>query len=187
MPPISPLFQIFLIALVVVAAIFDFRFRRIPNWLTVWGILAGFLMNIAVGGFAGLKTACLGLLLATSIYFPLYWLRAIGAGDVKLMAAIGSIVGAPTWLGICLVSALVGGVLALVVVFRGGRMRQTLFNIQLITSELAHFRAPNETYPEIDVRNKQAVRLPHGVSIALGTIAFLLLAHFAPDLPIVTL
>src|SRR5689334_24046469 len=111
MPSIPFGIQILVVALVLTAGVYDFRFRRIPNWLTLSGVLAGFSGNVLLFHMSGLTTATTGLALAMAIYLPLYLLRAMGAGDVKLMAAIGSIVGPYAWLGICLASAIVGGIM----------------------------------------------------------------------------
>lgn len=89
-----------LIALVLVAAAYDLRFRRIPNWLNLSGVIAGFGVNTFLSGGHGLRNASLGLLCALLVYVPLYLIRGMGAGDVKLMAAVGAIAGPGHWLGI---------------------------------------------------------------------------------------
>ena len=121
-----------LFALVLIAAIYDFRFRRIPNWLTVSGVVAGFLMNLGVLRSAGLGIAAAGLGLALLIYLPLYLLRGMGAGDVKLMAAIGAIVGPGNWLVIFIATALIGGVLAVCLSAIKGRLYEVLFNVSFM-------------------------------------------------------
>jgi len=85
--------QILLGILVAIAAIFDIRYRRIPNWLVLAGINAGFVWNSSVSGWSGLGRAAEGLGLGFALYFPLYLIRARGAGDVKLLAAVGAIAG----------------------------------------------------------------------------------------------
>src|SRR5690242_11677682 len=86
--------ELVLIALVLGAAIYDVRYRRIPNWLTVMGVAVGLLLNsFLYPGWPGLRLGLLGLAVAFGVYFVLYALRAMGAGDVKLMAAIGAMVG----------------------------------------------------------------------------------------------
>src|SRR2546425_3492211 len=85
--------QVLLVLIVGTAAIYDLRFRRIPNWLVLLGLVFGLGMNTYLFHWEGLRRAGLGLGLAFLVYFPLHLLRAMGAGDVKLMAAVGSIVG----------------------------------------------------------------------------------------------
>src|SRR3954466_2040420 len=85
--------QILLGILVLVAAGYDIRYRRIPNWLVLAGIVTGFAWNVFSSGWSGLGHAAAGFGLGLALYFPLYLLRARGAGDVKLLAAVGAIVG----------------------------------------------------------------------------------------------
>jgi prepilin peptidase CpaA len=173
MPSLMPLPKILVLALVLVAGVCDFRSRRIPNWLTVTAALLGFAANAVTTQLAGLGIAALGLGLAMSVYLPLYLLRAMGAGDVKLMAAVGAIVGPSNWLCIFIAAALVGGVIAVCLAVTKKRLYQTVFNVQIILTELLHCRAPFRTVPALDVRHEGSLRIPHGVSIALGAFVFL--------------
>ena len=172
-PPI--IVQILLALIVVTAAMFDFRYRRVPNWLTLSGVLLGIGLNAFLFETPGLWASLRGLGLAFLIYFPLYLLRGMGAGDVKLMAAVGAIVGPANWLGILVLTSLMGGVAALVLVTAKGRFRKTLENIWLILMSVRTGRAPYEN-PQLDVRTNQGIRLPHAVVIAFGTFGFLIAA-----------
>jgi prepilin peptidase CpaA len=165
--------QILLVVVVGTAGVYDLRFRRIPNWLVLAGLVLGFCVNTVLFGWAGLRLAGLGFGLALLIYMPLHLLRAMGAGDVKLMAAVGSLVGPGNWLMLFVITAVVGGVVALVVLLFAGRVRKTFWNLGWILNEVAHFRAPYQSSEELDVRSPRAMRLPHGAVIALGTIVFL--------------
>jgi prepilin peptidase CpaA len=173
MNALAPAIKIVLVLLVITAAIFDIRFRRIPNWLVLVGLVLGFTVNIVLFGLAGLKTAALGMLLGFGVYLLLHLLHAMGAGDVKLMAAVGSMVGPGPWFGIFLLTAMIGGVFALILLVVKGRLRQGLWNVGYIFTELSHFRAPYMTREELDVKSSKALRLPHGVTIAVGTLAYL--------------
>lgn len=155
------------------AALFDLWRRRIPNWLVVSGAAAGFAVNSWLGGLAGARTAAAGFAVALAVYIPLFAIRAMGAGDVKLMAAVGAFTGPINWLILFLLTALAGGILALALVIWKGRLGETLRNVGTILGELARLRAPYEKKRELDVRDPRAVTLPHGVVIAVGTILFL--------------
>ena len=122
------------IALVLTAAVYDVRYRRIPNWLTLVGVLAGVALNGFLDqGRPGLfVSSLLGLAIAFGLYFVLYALRAMGAGDVKLMAAVGAIVGWPDWFGVFIVTAIIGGIMALILVAARGRVRKTFGNVAFI-------------------------------------------------------
>ena len=137
------------------------------------GIVSGFALNILNGGFSGFRTVGLGFLLAFAIYVMLFAVRAMGAGDVKLMAAVGSLVGPRNWLLIFLTTALVGGLLALILVIAKKRLRRTLWNVGFILREMMSLRPPYMTREEVDVTHPRAVTLPHGIAIAAGTLLFL--------------
>ncbi len=167
--------QIALAFLVLAAGFTDVRSRRIPNWLTLSGLVLGFGLRILFSGTAGAAQSGKGFGLALLIYLPLYLLRGMGAGDVKLMAAVGSLAGPENWLYIFLATAITGGFLSLVVIARKRRLRQTLINVSVLSTELIHLRAPAAALPALDVKSSTAMRLPHAVSIATGSLLFLTL------------
>lgn len=166
-----------MLALVLVAAIYDVRYRRIPNWLNVSGVLLGIALNTFLyQGLPGLVFSLKGLILAFGIYVVLYALHAMGAGDVKLMAAIGAIVGWENWFGIFIVTAVVGGIMSLILVASRGRLRKTMFNVGFILSEMKSGRPAYLSNEELDVKSDKATRLPHGATIAVGALFFLALS-----------
>ena len=75
------------------AAALDWRSRKIPNWLTVSGILAGIILRTTLGGWPSAKSSLEGAGLALGLLLPLVLLRALGAGDWKLMGAVGAFMG----------------------------------------------------------------------------------------------
>ena len=179
LPP--PAIRIFLEVLVIIAAIWDIRTRRIPNWLTLSGVVLGVALNTFLFEINGLWFSLEGLGVAFAVYFVLYLLRAMGAGDVKLMAAVGAAAGAGNWLGILVLTSVAGAVAGLLLVAFKGRFRKTLSNLGLIISSLGRGRAPYKQTPELDVSSDKAMRLPHGALIALGTLGFLAAAlRWAP-------
>jgi prepilin peptidase CpaA len=168
--------EMVLLVIMLAAAVFDVRYRRIPNWLTVGGVVLGVALNTVIGPpEAGLGFSLAGLGVAFGIYLALYALRAMGAGDVKLMAAIGALVGWERWFGIFFVTALIGGVMALILLLARRRLKQTLFNVGFILSEMKSLRPAYLAKEELDVRNKKAVGLPHGAVIAVSTVFYLAL------------
>jgi prepilin peptidase CpaA len=176
--------EIVLLALVIAAAIYDVRYRRIPNWLTLSGILLGLLLNAWLVDegrpWLGLIFSLKGLGLGFGFYFFLYMLHAMGAGDVKLMAAVGALVGAENWFGIFILTAILGGITGGILVLVRKRVKHTLFNMSFIVSELKSGRSAHLGKEELDVKSSKALRQPHGAIIALGTIVFLgLAAHYA--------
>ena len=179
LPP--PGVEAVLIALVLGAAVYDVRYRRIPNWLSLAGVLAGLALNAFLDqGRAGMFVSSLkGLAIGFGVYFVLYALRAMGAGDVKLMAAVGAVVGWPNWFGIFIITAIIGGIMALILVAARGRVRKTFGNVAFILSEMKGGRPAYVRKEELDVKNPKALGLPHGAVIAVGTFFFLAIAaHF---------
>ncbi|HLK63059.1 MAG TPA: A24 family peptidase [Bryobacteraceae bacterium] len=177
-PP--PGVQAILLTLVLGAAVYDVRYRRIPNWLTVGGVLIGLALNTFMyQGWPGLRMSLAGFGVGFGVYVALYALRAMGAGDVKLMAAVGSMVGWEDWFGIFLITAVIGGAMALMLVVAKKRLAKTIFNVGVILSEMKAGRPAYMAKEELDVKNPKALGLPHGAVIAVGTLFFLAAsAHF---------
>ena len=176
--------EIVLLAVLLVAAVYDVRYRRIPNWTTVTGVVLGLALNAflrspadAWFSFAGLLFALRGLGLAFGVYFVLYLIRAMGAGDVKLMAAVGALVGWQDWLGIFFVTAILGGVMGTILIVSRGRIAKTLSNIGFILGEMKAGRPAHVKREELDARNPKAFGLAHGAVIAVATVFFLALAN----------
>jgi prepilin peptidase CpaA len=152
-----------LLALTTVAAYFDIRTRKIPNWLSLAGITTGVALNAT--SQQGLKQTTLGILVGFALYFPLWLLGARGAGDVKLLAAAGSLIGPYNTLLLAILAAVTGGVLALALVLYRGALLQTTLNIGHILNSLIHLRRPGHT-----LLSPSAIRLPHALVIMLAAV-----------------
>ena len=166
--------KIALMGLTGIAAITDLYSRWIPNALVVVGFAAGVALNIWLNGWSGLAQSMLGFGLALLIYVPLFILRAMGGGDVKLMAAVGSILGPRDWFIVFIYASVAGGVIALAMLLARNALGQTFYNMMHIVKELAHFRAPYKSRDTLDIASQQALTMPHGVAIAIGAALFLL-------------
>ena len=165
--------QALLLMVVLVAAFYDLRYRRIPNWLVRAGLLLGLAVNAFLFEWQGLARTTEGLGLALLIYFPLYLLRGMGAGDVKLMASVGAIVGWAAWLGIFFLTAIVGGIAAVALLANRRQLRRGFSNAGYLVVQLLSFRPPYARREELDVKSEKAVTLPHGAAIAWGSLLFL--------------
>jgi prepilin peptidase CpaA len=178
LPP--PAIAALLLALVIGAAAYDIPYRRVPNWITAAGVLLGLAMNAFLYGWPGLRSSLAGLAVGFGAYFILYAMRAMGAGDVKLMAAIGAMVGWQDWFGIFIVTAIVGGFASMALMAMRGRVKKTLWNVGFVLTEMKSGRAAYLSNEELDVRSGKAVGLPHAAVIAAGTLVFLGLSiHFS--------
>ena len=148
------------------AVVTDVRSRRIPNWLT--GAIAGAGFGMAFGG--GVVTpaqAALGLLAGLLLMMPGHVIGATGAGDVKLMAAVGSVVGPDLVFRAFLYSAVAGGVFAIAVATHRGILASTLQDAgRLVT-------APGGARQAIE-SPARANRFAYGPAIATGTLVSLM-------------
>ena len=156
------------LAVATAAAVMDVQQHRIPNWLTYPGMLAGVLLRSYYFGWDGLLTALGGCLLAGGVVFVFYAVRAMGAGDLKLLAALGSLVGPRYAITILLATAIAGGVLALVYAATRGRTRETLTNVGSVMK--FHAWGGLHAHPDINLDNPAALRMPYGLAIAAGTL-----------------
>ncbi|GIU77902.1 MAG: hypothetical protein KatS3mg005_1140 [Bryobacteraceae bacterium] len=172
MTPLHPYIESVLAAMVLIAASTDLRRREIPNWLTLGGIVAGVGLNTWLAGLAGLKTSGAGLGLAALIFIPLFIMRWLGGGDVKLMGAIGALAGYQYMLVIFVFDAILGGIAALALIIVRGRLLKTLKNIPRI------FRLERES--ELEAGSEKSLGLPRAVTIALATLLVLWGASRAP-------
>lgn len=118
-----------LLAFSAACAYTDLRSREIPNALTVTGALAGFAFHGWRAGWAGLGFAAIGFGAAFGIYLVFFLLRGRGGGDVKMMAALGAILGWSNWLLLFVLTSVLGGVVALIVIVSRGRVRETGKNL----------------------------------------------------------
>lgn len=148
------------------AVVTDVRTGRIPNWLTGAIVGAGFGLALGGGPITPVQAA-FGLAAGLALMMPGHLVGGTGAGDVKLMAAIGSVVGPHLVLRVFLYSAVAGGALAIVVALRRGILATTLQGAgQLVTS-------PADARTAIGTRNRTN-RFAFGPAIAIGTFVSLL-------------
>ena len=146
-----------------VATVVDLRTRRIPNELTA--TLAGIGVGLAAAGVSGvpLWASALGFGAGLALMMPGHVLGATGAGDVKLMAAFGAIVGPGLVIKAFLFTAIAGGVLAIVVAIRRRRLSATLAGTGRLVAGSPETRELLRAAPA-------ASRFAYGPAIAAGTI-----------------
>lgn len=154
-----------------VAAFFDIKSRRIPNLLVGPALLAGLLLHFAVDGGHGLLDASEACLAGGAVFLIFYALGGMGAGDVKLVATVCAIAGLSNVPFVLVLTGLAGGVMAVVLAAKHGRLRQTLVNVVGLTSH--HLQHGLSEHPELNVRNDATLRLPYGVAVAVGCTATL--------------
>lgn len=162
---------IVVLAVALAAVVTDLRARRIPNVLTLGAAAAAWIFAAATGGLSALGTSFLGWLVGALLFFPLFALRGMGAGDVKLVAALGAWMGPlqALWLGIF--ASVAGGIIALAVSFAHGYLRQAVSNVWLM---LLHWRiAGPGPVAGLTLQDSRAPRLAYAVPIAIGVVCTL--------------
>lgn len=164
-----------LIGLLLLAAWLDWRSMRIPNWLTVGGTAyaLAYALFIPPAAQPGLGWALGGLLVGLVLLVPLYALRVMGAGDVKLMAMVGAFIGVPDILYAVLFTCIAGGVAALAFALWHRALGRMAMNVRDVVQLLA-FAAFAGHRPTATVSAAASVgKLPYGISISAGTVAWL--------------
>ena len=165
------------LALTISAALLDWRSRRIPNWLTVPGFLSGVTLHVVLNGWQGLRFALAGGALALMLLLPLVMLRALGAGDWKLMGAVGAFLGWKLFLFVMFGSILASGFMAIVQMIRVGRVAETFRNMWTLLKGFFVFGLKKN--PQISLDNPRLLKLPFGVAVAAATIVCFWAAHRA--------
>jgi prepilin peptidase CpaA len=151
------------------AGILDWRYRRIPNWLTMSGLAAGVAVNTILHRWPGLKAALLGTLLGLGLLLPFVLVRSLGAGDWKLAGALGACLGPRQLFSVLMGTILVAGVMALAVVIWKGRLKRTLMNIAHLLAALFSLRMPGS---EVSLDDPQSTKIPFGVAMALTVLFY---------------
>ena len=141
------------------AAIVDVRSRRIPNWLTASLALGGVVFNVWRSGPSGIGLALAGAALGLAVLLPFYAVRAIGAGDVKLLAGLGAILGPQVLVSVAIYAALAGGLISAVMLADSGRL------LSVVREMLIEHRPPT----------RGGATAPYGVAIASGMYLTLIL------------
>jgi prepilin peptidase CpaA len=160
------------VALAAAAGVTDWRSRRIPNWLTITGLLVGIAANAAAGGLPGIKFSLLGAGLGLLLLLPFVFLRSLGAGDWKLAGALGAFVGWEVLLNLLMGSIFVAGIMALGLVIYKRRLMETLRNIGRMLRSMLTFHMPGA---EVSLDNPQSLKVPYGVALALTTLLYAIL------------
>jgi prepilin peptidase CpaA len=157
------------VAMALIAGYTDWRSRRIPNWLTLPGLLIGVSVNGLAAGWAGLRASLLGAGLGLLLLLPFVFLRSLGAGDWKLAGALGAFVGWEALVTLLMGSVFVAGIMALGLVIYKRRFKETVRNIGKLLASMLTFRMPGA---EVSLDNPQSLKVPYGVALALTTLLF---------------
>ncbi len=155
-------------------AAFDLKSRRIPNFITGPAMLTGLILHGMIDGWHGVFVSLAAGLVCGVIFLIFYIAGGMGAGDVKLITAVGILAGFSHIAYLLILTSLAGGAMAIGLAFLRGQLKQTLFNVATLAS---HHQAEGLTpHPELNVQNNNTLRLPYGIAIAAGSSFTLLLS-----------
>jgi prepilin peptidase CpaA len=155
-----------LVPLAIIITYYDVRYRRIPNAFVLATLASGLIINTIYGGLSGTLVSLGGCAIAFMLMFILHVFGAMGAGDVKLFAAVGSLTGAHMVLPTFLVVILTGGALALLLTLRSGAVRTTMQRVLQILVGLL----PGWEMPRFAVPADRRQTIPYGVAITFGSL-----------------
>lgn len=175
-----------LTALLLLATREDVRIHRISNQLVLVGVVLGLGFNgllpegigfnSEVPGGLGWLASVKGLALGIAVLLPMYLLRAMGAGDVKLMGMVGAFLGPADLIGALIATFIAGGVMALVVALWSKQLMSMLHNVKLMLfSGLLRMNAGQ--LPVMNDLPVSVARLPYAVAITAGTLGYLVWQH----------
>jgi prepilin peptidase CpaA len=154
------------------AAVIDGRSFRVPNWLTGHFLLAALAYALLSGGSEKLMWSTAGAIVGLAALVPLYAIGGMGAGDVKLLAALGAWIGPWMVLWAFVWSALAGAAMALAMMALSGELDKHLIMTHLIGREILMVRSPAVLAQKAAERKPTTMLLPYGIPIAVGSITF---------------
>lgn len=179
--------NVILLLLIIISGLYDIKERKIPNTITFTGIFIGIIFNIVTEGWMGLLQGILGLLAGLAIFFLPFAMGGMGAGDVKLMGAIGSLMGWKFSMMTAFYSAIVGWIMVLIYLLYIGKLRDTLkrmmyslinillqFAIRIGYNEMVY--KAHEKFSK-NGQDYKRIYIPYGVAIAGGAVLVLIAYH----------
>ncbi len=159
----------------VVAAVIDGLKLKVLNWITFPMIISGWIYSAAFSPFAGwegLFYSVVGTVVGLGLLLPAYAIGGMGAGDVKLLAGVGAWVWGTTTFYAFAVSAIVGGIIAVLMVVLRRRWFQHKSQFWMICNEILTVKDPEKLAAIAAERKPTMMLLPYGIPIAIGTIAY---------------
>ena len=166
----------FVTVVLIVAAVIDGMILKVPNWLTFPFILCGLLHWSIQEGLAGFGWSLLGAFVGMMLLLVLRNVGGMGAGDVKLLSGVGAWLGAIVTLYAFAATAIVGGVMAVVMIWRSGQWEKHFAMAHQILHEWKTVRNPSKLASIARERKPTMYLLPYGIPMAIGSIAYFAIA-----------
>ena len=161
-------------AFALAAGVADWRWRRIPNWLTFPAAAIALILHIVAGSWPGAKSSLLGCALGLGILLPFVLIRALGGGDWKLVGGLGAFFGPARLIEVLIYTLLINAAMAVVLIVMKKRVGKTIGNLGHMAAALFHLRLPG---PELTIDNPEAAKVPFGVAAALAVLLYTAWQH----------
>jgi len=158
---------------ILLASWIDYKARKVPNWLNAALALTGFLVQFCFNGTEGLSAGGLGLLVGFGVLIVPWAMHGMGAGDVKLMAAIGVWFGPLMTLVAFAVGAVVGGVVSVIMILSSGRLWHAMVNFQTILVKVSSAKTAFSEFGGAKTFGETSQLLPYGVPLTAGSLIML--------------
>lgn len=160
--------EVIAIGVALLAGAIDLKTSRIPNWLTGSAAAVAVLFHALSPDGQGVAAALGGLVVGLLVFFPIFALGAMGAGDVKLLAALGAWVGWYPVIYVALYGSIAGGVIGLLIALSRGYLVQALRNLAGL---FGYWRSEGlKPRPSLTLQSPTAMRMPYAGAIAAGVV-----------------
>lgn len=151
----------------------DYRRHRVPNWLNASIFAAGLGLHCWLSGWSGLATSFGGAAVGFGSLFMLWAIRAMGAGDVKFMAAVGAWMGPSLTFQSLLFGGVFGGVLAVAMIAYQKRWLQTYLNLGIVMRKVGSVQTAFGEFGSVRELSQSGGKMPYAVPLTLGTLCVL--------------
>lgn len=162
----------FVTVVLIVAAVIDGAILKVPNWLTFPFIICGWIHWTLQDGVSGLGWSLLGTFVGMMLLLVLRNVGGMGAGDVKLLAGVGAWLGTVVTLYAFAATAIVGGIMAVIMILRSGQWAKHVAMSHQILHEWKTIRSPQKLSQIARERKPNMKLLPYGIPMAIGSIAY---------------
>ena len=169
-------------SVLIIGAIIDLCTQKIPNFLTFPAMVAGLVYHTVTSGWHGMIFSFSGLMVGTAIFFIPYMMGGMGAGDAKLMGAVGSAIGLKGIFYTSLLTAITGGIYALILFLLNIQFLKSFFSRHILTAKT--FSHTGKFIPIPADNAEKRPKLCYGVAIAIGTLFYMLLTYHGYKFPI---
>lgn len=162
----------FVMIVLIVAAVIDGAILKVPNWLTFPFIVCGWIHCSIQGGFTGLGYSLLGTFVGMMLLLVLRNVGGMGGGDVKLLAGVGAWLGTVVTLYTFAATALVGGIMAMIMIWKSGNWTKHYAMALQILEEWKTIRNPTKLAKIARERKPTMTLLPYGIPMAIGAVFY---------------